>query len=67
MTPKEYLTKYRISVSELARRATINPSSLWHYFAQRRRPNQRTAEKLEKATDALVTVTEWRGKDDRKK
>jgi len=67
MLPREYLNKYRISVSEFARRAGVLRGSIWHYFAGRRRPSQKTAERLEKASDGLVTVLEWRGKDDRKR
>jgi DNA-binding transcriptional regulator YdaS (Cro superfamily) len=65
MTLKEYLTKYRIPVPEFAHRSRINPSSVWHYFAGRRKPNQRTAERIERASDGLVSVKELRGKDDR--
>ena len=64
---KEYLSKYRISVEEFAVRSTLSASSLWHYFSGRRRPTQKTAERIEKISDGLVTVKELRGSDARKK
>lgn len=67
MTLKDYLTKYRISVEEFAYRICLSSSSLWHYFSGRRKPTQKTAERIEKESDGLVTVQELRGKDARKK
>lgn len=64
---KDYLLKYRISLTEFARRVGISNRSLWHYLAGRRVPYQKTAELIEKESDGLITVAELRGKDDRTK
>ena len=63
MTFKEYLNKYRITVEEFAVRSKLSSASIWHYFSGRRRPTQKTAERIEKMSDGLVTVMELRGKD----
>lgn len=65
MTLNQYLTKYRIGAAEFARRCGVSPSLIWHYLSGRRKPNQRTAEAIEKESDGLVTVMIQRGKDDR--
>lgn len=65
MILEKYLTKYRIGVTEFAKRCDRNPSLIWHYLSGRRKPNQTTAEVIEKESDGLVTVFEQRGKDDR--
>lgn len=67
MLLKEYLTKYRIPRSEFAVRCKIGVSTLFHYLAGTRKPNQTTAERIEKESDGLVTVFEQRGTDKRKK
>lgn len=67
MTLRDYLTKYRITVEEFAVRCKLSGASVWHYFAGRRKPTQKTAERIEKVSDGLVTVFEMRGKDARKR
>lgn len=66
MQLRDYLTKYQISVAEFARRTGVTDRCIWHYLAGRRKPQQDTAEKIEKETDGLCTVLELRGKDDRR-
>lgn len=67
MKLKDYLEKYRISVTEFAYRVNLSATTIWHYMSERRRPYQETAERIEKETDGLVTVKELRGTDKRGK
>ncbi len=66
MELKDYFTKYRIHPVEFAVRCRISPASVYLYL-RGRKPNQRTAQAIEKESDGLVSVLELRGKDKRKK
>jgi len=65
MNLEDYLNKYQISKAEFSRRSGVAVSGLHHYISGRYKPNQTTAEKIEKASDLVVSVKEQRGKDDR--
>ncbi len=66
MKLKDYFTKYRIHPVEFAVRCKISPASVYLYL-RGRKPNQKTAEAIEKESDGLVSVLELREKDKRKK
>jgi hypothetical protein len=67
MLPRDYLNKYRLTIKEFSGRVGITPACMWHYLSGRRKPSQRTAEKMEKESDGIITVMEMRGKDARTK
>jgi len=58
----EYLEKANLSTEEFARIIGISTTGMFHYLAGRRRPSQKTAIKIEKATQGHVTVKDLRGK-----
>lgn len=66
MKLKEFLTKYRIHPVEFAVRCKISPASIYLYL-KGQKPNQRTAEAIERESDGLVSVMEMRDKDKRLK
>lgn len=66
MKLKDFLEKYRIHPVEFAVRCGISPASVYLYL-KGRKPNQRTAEIIEKESDGVVSVLELRGKDKRNK
>ncbi len=65
MTLKEYLSKYKISMTEFAFRSGISIAALYNYKDGRRTPDQKMAEKIERETGGRVTVMQLRGKDER--
>jgi predicted transcriptional regulator len=66
MKLRDFLEKYRIHPVEFAVRCGISPASIYLYL-KGRKPNQRTAELIEKESDGVISVLELRGKDKRKK
>ena len=66
MKLKDFLEKYRIHPVEFAVRCKISPASIYLYL-KGRKPHQRTAERIEKASDGVVSVMELRDEDQRKK
>ena len=67
MILKEYLQKSGTNAETFSVRSGVPFSSLYAYMSGRRKPSQRAAEKIEKASKGKITVMEMRGKDNRKK
>jgi hypothetical protein len=67
MLLREYFNKYKIDMTKFAAKCDTDVQSLYAYMRGAYKPNQRTAEAIEKESDGLVAVWELRGKDDRHK
>ena len=63
----DFLYKYKIKVVLLAVRAGLSPAAIYNILKVKSIPHQKTAERIEKACDGVVTVFELRGEDDRQK
>ena len=66
MDLKQFMERYDMNADVLAVKAGLSSSCIWKYL-KGRKPQQSSAEKIEKFTGGLVTVKELRGKDDREK
>lgn len=64
MELKEYLDKYRISPVEFAVRIKMSPATVYQILSKRAVPHKKTAIKIQKETDGLVTLQDLRGKDE---
>ena len=67
MNLKDYFDNRMDSVEGLAYKCGLTASAMWHYLSGRRKPYQKTAERIEIETGGRVTVLEQRGKDDRRR
>ena len=67
MKIKEYLSEFRMRAEQLAVMTELSVAALNHYMSGRRRPSQKTAERIERETGGRVTVMESRGKDARQR
>jgi DNA-binding transcriptional regulator YdaS (Cro superfamily) len=55
---KQYLKKYPVKKSELAKKAGISPAFITYIGQGKKRPSPQVAEKIEKATNGMVTRME---------
>jgi len=67
MKLKTYLEKYDIKPIEFAVECGISIAAVYFYMNGKKRPHQKTAERIEYVTRGQVTVKDLRGKDDRNK
>jgi hypothetical protein len=65
MNLKDYFKNRFDSVEGVAYKCELTASAIWHYLSGRRKPSQKTAQRIEIETGGRVTVFEQRGKDDR--
>lgn len=62
---KDFVEKYKMTEKRFCAGTGLCHTTYWSQLAEKNRPSQRTAEKIEKFTKNLVTVKELRGCDDR--
>lgn len=63
MKLRDYLSKYKITIVEFAKRTDMSLCAYSCYLNGTRRPSLKTARIIERETDGLVTIAELRGKE----
>jgi DNA-binding XRE family transcriptional regulator len=61
MTIPEYLKKHKLSQGQFARKIGVYRQSVSQWLDKRNYPNRKTAQKIERLTDAEVTIQDIYG------